>query len=116
MKDLSSACNNASVDEESASALVASLSNILDKQCEYHAFLRMHASYITADSLVADTLYVSESLCQIVIHHKRAFPELCKLQSLSIENPYPCSIFTTTVRQTALHNSPALLVDECVSS
>ena len=116
MKGLSSACNNVSVDEESASALVASLSNILDKQCEYHAFLRMHASYITADSLVADTLYVSESLRQNVIHHKRAFPELCKLQSLSIETPYPCGIFSTTVRQTALHNSPTLLVDEWVSS
>ena len=42
MNDLLSACNNVSVDEESASALVASLSNILDKQCEYLAFLRMH--------------------------------------------------------------------------
>ena len=93
MKDLSSTCNNASVDEESASALVASLSNILDKQCEYHAFLRMHASYIAADSLVANTLYVSESLHQNVIHHKRASPSSASSRAYLLKPLTPAASF-----------------------
>ena len=79
---------------------MATLSNILDKQCESHAFPSMHLDGIATDSsVVVNTLHVSEYLRQSVVHYKRAFPELCKPQRRSLDNPYPCGIFSTTVRQ-----------------
>jgi hypothetical protein len=48
-KDLSSD-HNTSVDTESASAWVATLSNIFEKYCEFHVCLRVHLGYIPPDS------------------------------------------------------------------
>lgn len=69
-KDLSSD-HNASVATECASAWVATLSNIFEKQCEFHIFLRMRLGYmIAADSSVVNALSISESPRQNVVPNK----------------------------------------------
>ena len=61
--------------------------------------MRIHLGYIDIDSsLVVNTLHVSGSLHQNIVHHRRAFPKLCKLQRRSIENshnkrPRPVSVW-----------------------
>lgn len=100
-KDLSSARNNVSDDTESA--LVATLSNIFEKQCEFHVFLRLHLGYNAADSSTVNTLrkslHTSESPYQNAVPPKRIFSELCKPRRRTVRTPYLCSIFSNAVRQ-----------------
>ena len=89
---------------------MAALSDTLDKQCEFHVFLRIHLGYIATDSsLVVNTLYISESLHYNIVHHRRAFPKRFKLQRQYIGR-YPCGIFSTTVRLPLYIIPPPFLV------
>ena len=76
-KALSSAHNSTSADTESV--WVGTLSNIFEKRCEFHVFLRPYLGYITSDSSVIDNRLTSKSPRQAAVTSGGTFSALCKL-------------------------------------